>query len=55
MDWLREDARVSHSLPFNAHVTTTITGAGATCYGAHVYHDDSAATKAAKKDLADKK
>ena len=53
MDWLRADARASHGLPFGVHVTTTITGAGATCYGAHVYHDDSAATKAAKKDLAD--
>ena len=55
MDWLRADARASHGVPFGVHVTTTITGAGATCYGAHVYHDDSAATKAAKKDLADKK
>ena len=55
MDWLRADARASHGVPIAAHVTTTITGAGATCYGAHVYHDDSAATKAAKKDLADKK
>ena len=44
-----------HGVPFGVHVTTTITGAGATCYGANVYHDDSAATKAAKKDLADKK
>ena len=49
MDWLRADARASHGVPFGVHVTTTITGAGATCYGAHVYHDDSAATKAAKK------
>jgi len=55
MDWLRADARASHGVPFGVHVTTTITGAGATCYGANVYHDDSAATKAAKKDLADKK
>lgn len=55
MDWLRADARASHGLPFSAHVTTTITGAGATCYGAHVYHDDNAETKAAKKDLADTK
>ena len=55
MDWLRADARASHGVPIAAHVTTTITGAGATCYGANVYHDDSAATKAAKKDLADKK
>ena len=36
-------------VPFGVHVTTTITGAGATCYGANVYHDDSAATKAAKR------
>ena len=55
MDWLRADARASHGLPFSAHVTTTITGAGATCYGAHVYNDDSAATRASKKALADKK
>ena len=51
MDWLRADARASHGVPFGVHVTTTITGAGATCYGANVYHDDSAATKAAKKDF----
>lgn len=49
MDWLRADARASHGVPFGVHVTTTITGAGATCYGANVYHDDSAATKAAKR------
>ena len=42
MDWLRADARASHGVPFGVHVTTTITGAGATCYGANVYHDDSA-------------
>ena len=41
MDWLRADARASHGVPFGVHVTTTITGSGA--------------TKAAKKDLADKK
>ena len=30
MDWLRADARASHGVPFGVHVTTTITGAGAT-------------------------
>ena len=33
MDWLRADARDSHKVPFDCHVTTTITSAGATSYG----------------------
>lgn len=55
MDWLRADTRASHGLPFSAYVITTITGAGATCYGAHVYNDDNIATRASKKALANKK
>ena len=55
MDWLRADARASHGVPIAAHVTTTITGAGATSYGANVFPTDSAATRASKKALADKK
>mgnify|MGYP000098156372 CR=1 FL=1 len=49
MDWLRADARASHGVPFGVHVTTTITGSGATSYGI------SAATKASKQQWADKK
>ncbi len=55
MDWLRADARASHGVPIAAHVTTTITGAGATSYGANVFPHDSAAVRASKKALADKK
>ncbi|WP_061215182.1 hypothetical protein [Syntrophomonas wolfei] len=55
MDWLRADARASHGVPFDVHVTTNITGSGATCYGANVYHDDNVMTKSSKKQLADKK
>ena len=40
MDWLRADARESHKVPFDCHVTTTITSAGATSYGI----SDTAAT-----------
>lgn len=36
MDWLRADARASHGVPFGVHVTTTITGSGATSYGMNV-------------------
>lgn len=36
MDWLRADARASHGVPIAAHVTTTITGSGATSYGMNV-------------------
>ncbi len=55
MNWLREDAIASHGMPYGVHITTRITGAGATSYGANVYPADSAAEKAAKKQLADKK
>ena len=49
MDWLRADARASHGVPFGVHVTTTITGSGATSYGMNVFDNDSAATKASKQ------
>ena len=55
MDWLREDARVSHKLagfPFDSRVTTTITGDGAKSTGINVYHDDSPEVKEEKKKLA---
>ena len=52
MDWLREDARVSHSLPFNAHVTTTINGVTATTYTAS---DDLYSKDPATKMLFDTK
>lgn len=55
MDWLRADARASHGVPIAAHVTTTITGSGATSYGMNVFDNDSAATKASKQQWADKK
>lgn len=55
MDWLRADAAASHGLPYGVHVTTTITGSGATSYGENVYPDDSDATKSIKKSRADKK
>ena len=55
MDWLRADARASYGVPFAVHITTTITGAGATCYGANVYYDDSPIIKVSKKQIADKK
>lgn len=44
MDWLRADARASYGLPFGTHVTTTITGHGATSYGASddLYQKDPA-------------
>lgn len=55
MDWLRADAIASHSLPWGTHVTTKITGSGAVSSDINVFHDDSIATKASKKALADKK
>lgn len=55
MDWLRADARASHGVPIAAHITTTITGSGATSYGMNVFDNDSAATKASKQQWADKK
>lgn len=55
MDWLREDAIASHGMPYGVHVTTRITGAGATSYGINVYPTDSVTEKNAKKQLADKK
>lgn len=53
MDWLRADARASHGLPYGEHVTTTITEHGATSFGMNVYPEDSAATRASKKQMAD--
>ena len=52
MDWLREDARVSHNLPFNAHVTTTINGVTATTYTAS---DDLYRKDPATKTMFDQK
>lgn len=53
MDWLRADARASHGLPYGEHVTTTITEYGATSFGMNVYPEDSPATWASKKQMAD--
>ncbi len=51
MDWLRADAKeLLMGFPIAAHVTTTITGSGATCYGMNVFDNDSAATKASNSN-----
>ena len=52
MDWLRADARDSHGLPFQAHTTTTITGAGAT---ARTVSDDLYCKDPSTKQLFDTK
>ena len=52
MDWLRADARASHGLPFQAHTTTTITGAGAT---ARTVSDDLYCKDSSTKQLFETK
>ena len=55
MDWMREDARLTNRCSIREHVTTTITGSGATSSCINVFDNDSIETKASKQQWADKK
>lgn len=55
MDWMREDARLTNRCSIKEHITTTITGSGATSSCINVFDNDSIATKASKQQWADKK